>query len=701
MIKEKLKNSLDWIVDTCYSNPHAVGGALTGIATTLFCRQIGMPVFESYWSGTMGFIAGSMATSAVITSIKKDKFRNIQSKEERENNLKEKIEEFENSEKGKSRPLLVKAKDTALKHPKTIAALMTIGIFHNDIPYEFLNFPWQVYDALPKDQGFTETISSLKDMYSSGKLDMMLGYYYARIVPLEISIFALGYTASNLSRNLFHSAFYEKTKVIAAGMLAESRHDYDKAIEEYEKSDSEGGMHGRIAKLHMKKDNMDHAFNNLSKAAIKNMNIGPTDSLLRMRYISKGLMAKRKIKREPKNLKNWLVQAYNHHELFNKEESIEVIEDAEKRFPSEARVKFLHAEILESIDRPEEAKQKYLEAGMILLQSDDFEENFSLIGDFRNEVLIHKFDQYIKNLIAIKRNKDSTRLNVEKEQIMALKPIFGDTISDFLCDFKSNDYHHIFLRYIAGKNLLQLRNDKDYDRSMAFYNLTESIDLLKRIEKEGMEAYRNKKINLRDVLLRSGDYFLARAGTAVGCLRESGIEFSDHESAEILKGLYHSGLPLFMLPRRYYTDSNLMNFMKNGKIRKIDFENDELFPSVYFYVNMLEFGSETLSENEKWLLKHQYWGDDIDMFEKFQPFGAAQRHMEMIGYRSRDIINKREEDKLYEWDHNARRFHAIKLIHHAGIITEDAGKYEDLIGKEGIKNIERMLTVFSSVSARL
>ncbi|PIN86421.1 hypothetical protein COV19_05045 [Candidatus Woesearchaeota archaeon CG10_big_fil_rev_8_21_14_0_10_44_13] len=699
---------------------------MAACATSLILNHLGIEPGISISSGFLAGAAADIIVSGMMARKKSDDFRNIPSGDEQRDSIERRIKEFEASHEGGSRNIFVKMKDAFLKYPKANAALLTIAAFYDRIAYQAAGLPLKIYSLLPHDQGMQAAANRFIELCRSGNIDDIVLKNYAILIPAELAFFGFATIFSRAARDLLHSAFYRQAKHVFRGLQAELINDAEKAIDAYTEAHRIGGGYStRLAALYMRDDrSIDMALKVLSeRSRTAEEREGYGTGLAKASAVSRGLRLEREIRRNPGEIKYLLRLAYHHLTLFDAEKSLKVMDEAETRFSDDYRARFLHAEILESAGRPEEAMVKYLEAGRILLRTEDIMQNFSCVGDFRNELFIHKFDRYIKNLIAIKRNADPARLKTEKQQILALKPYFGGKISDFLCDFEDKGFYHLFLKYICGKNLHQLMLEGHYgpkDRQGGraddnlpghreryaglFEDLSECVELLRDIENIGILAYRDSKISLSSPLDISREYFPNKIANAVRSLEESGIILSDEEKKRIMEGFRNIAVPLHALPRRFYTDSNIMNFMKNHEIRKIDFENDELLPPIYFFVNVCEFGGDYLDDDAKHSLKQSYWGDQFDIFDRFLPFGAAQRHMEMAGYRSRDIANARKKGKegqFSSWSTEARLFHLKNASEYGRRIIDNAGDYELYAHKAGLNAIEKMVGAVDDISARI
>ncbi|MFO8016333.1 MAG: hypothetical protein R6U32_04460 [Candidatus Woesearchaeota archaeon] len=719
--KAKEKDLEDRIRETI---PKILGAGTTLISYEIFFKNATFindwsdKVFESPFylnllnSIALGFVSYRVLDNIMHRFLYKAEDKNHRSVDKLIEENGEKLEETEPSSnvyKKTKNPLL-----WLLKHPKSTSLLITSKFLYTNLIKEFYEDYYKPFKLLHFDDGFKE--KAIEDMgvdfyiELTKKVEATLEYNTKNYLPIMILGTAGIYIATLFSvkfADLFLNPKYkeESREKIKVSYLYWKK-DYKRAediLENKLKINPKRDLAFDLGDIYAKNEKMDWVLRAYSKGInIKGDETQIKKFLDRLRFIvNPHIMEYKKIKKEirknPIDQSNYYSLAALHWRLPSRHMAFQAMEDAEERCEDDPKPFFLHGEMLEHTGRDEEAEKKYTEGGAILLEGKSVED-FSIAGEFRNELLLHKFDKYIQNLVAIKRNMQEKRLRVEKEQIRALKPYFGDRISDFLCDLTSDGHYHIFLRYIEGKNLHQMIHEGE---DGFFEELKSAVVLLRDIEDRMMDSYRDGSIRLEDCINFPGNYFKDKSSQSLEFIQRSGTLISDGERMSVERGMDVIGRTITPLPKKAYTDSNLMNFMKDRRVRKIDFENDEMMPPFYFFVNLCEFSSEYLDEEQKEEIKELYWGDDYSLLNPFLPFGAVQRHMEMAGYRSRDLTVSKERGETAEWAEKARRFHVDKAIGWTMSILEDMSLYEKYIGPEGGKDIEEMVTPLSSIGRML
>ncbi|MBN1543958.1 hypothetical protein JW898_00685 [Candidatus Woesearchaeota archaeon] len=139
--------------------------------------------------------------------------------------------------------------------------------------------------------------------------------------------------------------------------------------------------------------------------------------------------------------------------------------------------------------------------------------------------------------------------------------------------------------------------------------------------------------------------------------------------------------------RDFYKDHNPRNIVIDdmGHAVAIDFESAELLPCQLDLVSLLEFGGDYLTGRQKRMIISEYLLEkeallrkniDRRAFMRTYTYAQAQRHLEMIGYRTRDALTAADEQKK-DAEIRRREYHirtAARAIHEISCAERSPGK---------------------------
>lgn len=588
---KKLSECLEGIVDACHVYPQVAAGITAGIATTALFYSLDFQSFDSIGAGVLSAFAGAFAYSSIAVHRAREKFSNLLPKKDMEKELERRIDKFESSNEGKKRGLLVRLKDAVLKYPKTVSALVSIDFFQEHVSYQFLGIPWLVYDKLPHDGGIHGAVSGIIDLYGTGRLDIVLDYY-ARIIPMEISIFAISWLASKSLRDFFHSAFYGQSKHVMKAVEANILRKHKKAIEACEDANEEGGMntfHSDIARLYLKDGNMALAFKELSKMTkMERRGFSYTNDCMRMMMINEELVLRNRIKKNPDDLGSCVRLIFHHYNLLNMDDALRLMKDTEASFPGRINVKLLHAMLLESVGDPE-ADSKWSETVEMILSGSALigkNKSFRRLSESSNEVLECTIDEFVMGTLVFKRG-DRKNLRAEADLAAESQKLvrgFDEyvTVSPLGRFRQGESYEEIYvMRYAEGEKLYFMK-DRDIGLFMKVADFLALIHARFPAEKSckgriDIPRAVKEKLAYRDLSLPESLIRKVLDNYSPVC-----DSFKD--------ALYV-----------FNKDANPENWVvrKDRKIVAIDWEDKGLVPMQFDIVNLLEYNGAALKDGQK------------------------------------------------------------------------------------------------------
>ncbi|MBN2454872.1 PD40 domain-containing protein [Candidatus Woesearchaeota archaeon] len=314
------------------------------------------------------------------------------------------------------------------------------------------------------------------------------------------------------------------------------------------------------------------------------------------------------------------------------------------------------------------ANQELMAYGLLVSQDPSIK--FEPVGESRNEVLIPSSSGFdVAGDLIFKRSSDGAELTREELTMLHLRRELGDLIANPVYSFKNNGLHHLVLETADGQTLFE-KVKKNQHRPDDFYKAARQ---LARIQAAGKRLWNRGVIELDEVV--KSDYYADRLKEIFieQTEEKSGIRFSSEFNGTVagLGEIINSALGGAELT--LYKDANLKNWIDSGALTAIDFERPRLLPAQLDLVNLLEFQYDYLSPVQKKKAIEIYLKEtskqehrkitkkEKENFFRRYEFAAVQRHLELIGYRSRDAaanIENAEENRA------AQKFHFDKAISH-------------------------------------
>lgn len=296
-----------------------------------------------------------------------------------------------------------------------------------------------------------------------------------------------------------------------------------------------------------------------------------------------------------------------------------------------------------------------------ILSTPGREKDFVRLGESRNEVLEYRANEFLKDLLVFKRcgEADANRLFRERHNAQYARSRIGNEIAKSLAYAVTEDKAYHVLRHETNKTLEHVlqRGTRDEQRERT----AKTANLLARIHKL---APPTTPITTADT-----DYYRDRIGKCfLKPLAEHGIALS----LTLKNALRAFGERVADRLKRadigWYKDANPRNWLAaDDRMIAIDFEHNSVLPVQFDLVSMLEFGPAPAPLAAKIGAFRQYLAafyseraPDKRTFFAHYRWAAAQRHLELAGYRMRDK------------EYAAAQDHIVRAMHYANKIGEHA-----------------------------
>lgn len=285
----------------------------------------------------------------------------------------------------------------------------------------------------------------------------------------------------------------------------------------------------------------------------------------------------------------------------------------------------------------------------------------------RNSVYRIAWDHFPSGTIYAKEYLDDKTMNDEWNNTTLFREILGRCIQLPLSQSNTEE-RTIFFRAAGEKTLQeQIRNRTSRETTRM---LAEAAELLAKIHFLGTRVYERGRppqstvedIDIDDVVSANADYFTLRLKDTLLSYNIDDTSPIIHDSAKTKIQETHKVINdhLVQADREFYKDHNPRNIIVDdfGNAIAIDFESSKLLPCQIDLVSLLEFGSDYITKKQKILVINAYIGEkerllktkiDRNRFMMTYEYARVQRHLEMIGYRSRDyclledILKKKAE----------------------------------------------------------
>ena len=284
-----------------------------------------------------------------------------------------------------------------------------------------------------------------------------------------------------------------------------------------------------------------------------------------------------------------------------------------------------------------------------ILRDREREHNFTVIGEFRNEVLERVSSQFLKGLLKFKRcdTEHAVRLARERKHVLALREVYGDRIVQSLALTEHDGKCYHIMRHIDGITLEKLLQEGT--REQQAYFLADATSLLADIHRytpADRKPVPQGSWHYNDRLVTTFCDELKKAGIAVPAGVYAALEGA---SKAVFEGLRDA-------PVGFYKDANPRNWLvekgkgkEKGRVVAIDFEHSVMMPVYFDLVSLLEFGPSPADELLRLDMLKQYYETakprnaagmriDEDTFMAQYEYAALQRHLELAGYCARDNV---------------------------------------------------------------
>jgi hypothetical protein len=307
-----------------------------------------------------------------------------------------------------------------------------------------------------------------------------------------------------------------------------------------------------------------------------------------------------------------------------------------------ARILFSEALIHQNL--PERSFQVKEEALKSLLKKSDGSTNWDPLVDSRHEALEFSSEGIIQSTYVIKRSKDHLAIATDYENNQKLRTRFPENVPQVIgFSLASDDYSYLFLERAERGSLLDyIREEKRVD---AYHAIKECVKLMANLHEFGssnLKLHQTEKID---------DYYTGRIEDLFFRQVEKYDErtIPDEVHKTILENFWVIDERLRAAKQGFYIDGNVRNWVlkHDQTMQAIDFEALDERAVQIDLVSLLEFGFAYLTRDEIQEMQEIYIAEtsqDIDptQFKLDYDFARIQRHLELIGYRSRDAHSQQD-----------------------------------------------------------
>jgi hypothetical protein len=358
-----------------------------------------------------------------------------------------------------------------------------------------------------------------------------------------------------------------------------------------------------------------------------------------------------------------------------------IIDEAE--IPYQLDLQLAYANILEITGRKNKAEKLWeLALGSNILL---FEKDFRKFGESRNEVLVHDKEQQDSNTLYIrrynllrnffvKRSLPGTSLKQESEMTRYFSAKLGTSVAEAVAIVNIDNRDYLVTKTAGDKTLSQFISDSTPRKKMK--NLKEAARLLAQIHKTAKEGEESGEIALTDITKDNPNYYAQRIDEILFLYDDADMTITiEEKDRTVIRENYHVIThKLLQLPASYYKDHSPNNIVINDfeEMVALDFESRKKLPPQLDLVTLLEFGHDYIDEKEKKGIIKSYLKErnkksctktDLDEFMLGYDYIAVQRHLELVGYKSRDVlgmIDSRESSDTLWKEFEKRNYHLRK-----------------------------------------
>ena len=351
---------------------------------------------------------------------------------------------------------------------------------------------------------------------------------------------------------------------------------------------------------------------------------------------------------------------------------------------------------------------------------------FRALGESRNEVLVPNDETAGMPDVYIKRSKSKESLEEEVNNIAAFSQELPGLLPRVISQGFDGEYHYITIESLGTATMRQ----KAAAGTLTEADVKATLDLLiavivagEKLEKEGRikvsrpieaekyvysaaelypeEAVDPTQANFTEDGLKRSLYFAHRV-TDLFLLtvhKLNGLDFSEESSERVKEYAERIYLGAFLLGEAYFQDrllyktytdfthGNILFQSSPGNLSgKIDWEKIRELPVMFELVNIFEFyrhnfGQATQESLMKYFIsrfeKAMHIRINRQAFELMYHAAAVQRHLELVGYRSRDTAANPDNARAQVYDHLMARMHLHAVMN---AIPEIKASLEDMLG---------------------
>ncbi len=332
--------------------------------------------------------------------------------------------------------------------------------------------------------------------------------------------------------------------------------------------------------------------------------------------------------------------------------------------------------------------------------------SFKAVGESRNEVLIPNDETTQMPDVYVKRGKSMASLEDEVNNIKAFSQEIPGRVPKVIRRWSDGERHFISIESLGSHTMLQ----RAISGKLTRQDMREVVDLLldviasgRKLELEGKIKLINPTRKLQYVYSSAEDPAGAEVMERLGIERvqpnfseETGSSYFAHRLIDIflvktqayngvvfpdefIKAVIGGALVINDTILKYanglwftysdFTHRNIMfNGLSGGVAGKIDWESLKLLPVLFELVNIFEFYHQNMDSHSHTELTEYFLTGlekkvgvkaDIRAFNWLYRFIAVQRHLELIGYMSRDAATNESYVQAQAYDYLMAKSHLL------------------------------------------
>ena len=333
-------------------------------------------------------------------------------------------------------------------------------------------------------------------------------------------------------------------------------------------------------------------------------------------------------------------------------------------------------------------------------------DRFKRIGESRNEVLVVdtemqvltppycdgiyiRENQILRNFF-VKRSADGGNLGEEFDTTSKFFSVLGNLVAQPAAMTTVAGREYLATKTVGKETLTRVL--LRMGRRQRKKKLGEAATLLAKIHAAAQDMEEKGELTLADVVNENQGYYLKRIEDILFHYddKDATITVEEQDRQTIRENYDAITRGLDGLPTEYYKDHTLQNIVVNyfGELVAIDFEGKKKLPPQIDLVTLLEFGAEYITDRQRRKIIGKYLQEkerltgrkqDFEAFMQAYPYAAVQRHLELIGYRSRDVVGVIESGQTERIDEEFQRrnYHLAKAAEHIknlAAIAQDASQ---------------------------